>query len=398
MPNTVRNTSLAALAGVLGVALAACGSSSGSASNSSTTAAKTSAAAATNSASAASPAGSATFASLETPPSGNVSISEAGSTLLEPLFNLWAPAYSKQNPNIKITPAGGGSGAGISGAAGGTLDIGASDAYLSPAQTAKTPGLINIPLAISAQMINYNVPGVTGNLKLNGKILASIYEGKTTNWNDSAIAAINPGVKLPNLKIVPLHRSDGSGDTFIFTQYLSKSDPSGWGSSTGPQFGTTVAFPSVPGALGENGNGGMVSGCKATVGCVAYIGISYKAQTQSANLGEAALGNAAGNYLLPNQQTIVAEAAGLVSQTPASEALSLVFGPAPQGYPIINYEYAIVNSNQSSSSKAQAIRAVLSWAIDPQNGNAPSFLTQVNFQPLPSSVAKLSLAQIAKIK
>ncbi len=394
MPKTKRYVNLAAIAGIAGVALAACGGTGAATATTSSTSAPANTSASASTTQVATPS----FASLETPPSANVSLSEAGSTLLQPLFNIWAPAYQKQYPNIKVTPSGGGSGAGISGAAGGTVDVGASDAYLSSTQTAKTPSLLNIPLAISAQMINYNIPGVTGNLKLNGQILSQIYQGKITNWNDSAIAAVNPGVSLPNLKIIPLHRSDGSGDTFIFTQYLSKADPNGWGSANGPQFGTTVAFPAVPGALGENGNGGMVSACQATVGCVAYIGVSFKAQTDSAKLGEAALGNASGAYLLPNPQTIGAEAASLVSKTPINEALSLVYGPDPQGYPIINYEYAIVNSQQSDSSKAQAIRSLLTWAIDPQYGNAESYISQVNFQPLPTSVAALSLAQIAKIK
>ena len=394
MPKTKRYVNLAAIAGIAGVALAACGGTGAATATTSSTSAPANTSASASTTQVATPS----FASLETPPSANVSLSEAGSTLLQPLFNIWAPAYQKQYPNIKVTPSGGGSGAGISGAAGGTVDVGASDAYLSSTQTAKTPSLLNIPLAISAQMINYNIPGVTGNLKLNGQILSQIYQGKIANWNDSAIAAVNPGVSLPNLKIIPLHRSDGSGDTFIFTQYLSKADPNGWGSANGPQFGTTVAFPAVPGALGENGNGGMVSACQATVGCVAYIGVSFKAQTDSAKLGEAALGNASGAYLLPNPQTIGAEAASLVSKTPINEALSLVYGPDPQGYPIINYEYAIVNSQQSDSSKAQAIRSLLTWAIDPQYGNAESYISQVNFQPLPTSVAALSLAQIAKIK
>ena len=395
MPNMKKAVSIAALASIVGAILAACGTASSASSSRTSTAVP---ATASGSAAPARAGAAASFASLETPPSSSVSLSEAGSTLLQPLFNIWAPAYEKQYPNIKVTPSGGGSGAGISGAAGGTIDIGASDAYLSSAQTAKNPGLMNIPLAISAQMINYNIPGITGNLKLNGQILSQIYQGKITNWNDKAIAAINSGVPLPNLKIVPLHRSDGSGDTFIFTQYLSKSDPNGWGGANGPQFGTTVAFPSVPGALGENGNGGMVSACQKTVGCVAYIGVSFKAQTDAAKLGEAALGNASGNYLLPNPQTIGAEASNLVSKTPANEALSLVYGPAAQGYPIINYEYAIVNSKQADSAKAQAIRSMLAWAIDPQYGNASTYVSQVNFQPLPTSVSTLSLAQIAKIQ
>ncbi|NNN15152.1 MAG: phosphate ABC transporter substrate-binding protein PstS [Acidimicrobiaceae bacterium] len=378
---------------ILGVALAGCGSSS----SSSTTTSPTTSQASSQTTSSPSTTAGPSFASLETPPSGNVALQETGSTLLYPLFNLWSPAYSKQYSNITITTAGTGSGTGIADAASGTVDIGASDAYLSPTLLSQTPTLLNIPLAISAQMINYNLPGVTTPLKLNGQILSAIYQGKITTWNASAIAAANPGVTLPSTKIVPLHRSDGSGDTFIFTQYLSKSDPSGWGSANGPGFGTTVSFPAVPGALAETGNGGMVSGCAATPGCIAYIGVSFRAQTQTAKLGEALLQNASGNYEPLNATTINAEAAGLTSQTPANETLSLVYGPAQDGYPIINYEYAIVNSKQADPNKAQAIKSLLAWALDPQYGNSATYLGQVNFQPLPSAVATLSLTQIAKI-
>lgn len=368
------------------VGLAACSSSNGSAS--STSQAKT-----TSSASGSSVG--ALLKKLEVNPSSKVQLSETGSTLLYPLFNLWVPAISQQFPNISITTAGTGSGTGISQAAAGAVQIGASDAYLSPGQFQKYPGLLNIALAISAQMINYNLPGITGHLKLSGKVLSYIYQGKITMWNDPAIQKLNPGVSLPAVKIVPLHRIDGSGDTFIFTSYLSKSDPSGWGNSIG--YGTTVAFPSVPGAQGEEGNGGMVSGCAKIVGCVAYIGISYQKQTQQDNLGEAELENEAGNFVLPSTQTIQAEAQSFVANTPSSEAISLIYGPASNGYPIINYEYAIVNSTQSSPDVATAVKTVLAWAIDPNGGNQMSFLNQVGFQPLPPSVVALSLAQIQKI-
>ena len=115
-------------------------------------------------------------------------------------------------------------------------------------------------------------------------MLTQIYQGKITTWNDPAIKALNPGVSLPSMKIVPLHRADSSGDTFLFTSYLNAQDPSGWSSSN---VGTTVTWPSVPGELGEQGNGGMVQGCAATKGCVAYIGVSYLSKTQAAGLGEA---------------------------------------------------------------------------------------------------------------
>lgn len=373
---------------VLGVALAACGGGS--------TAATTTTKAASTPKSTTTTTAGVSFSSLETPPSTSVSLQETGSTLLFPLFGYWAPAYTQQNPTVKITTAGTGSGTGIADAANGTVDIGASDAYLSPTVLSATPTLLNIPLAISAQMINYNLPGVS-NLKLNGKILSAIYQGKITMWNDAAIAAANPGVTLPAMKIVPLHRSDGSGDTFIFTQYLSKTDPTGWGSSSGPGFGTTVAFPTVAGELGELGNGGMVTGCAATPGCIAYIGVSFQTQTQTAGLGQALLQNAAGNYEPLNATTVGAEAAALQDKTPANETLSLVYDNASNGYPIINYEYAIVNSKQSDPNKAQAIKALLAWAIDPAYGNSAQYLAKVNFLPLPSGVAQLSLKQLGQI-
>ncbi|WP_077086060.1 phosphate ABC transporter substrate-binding protein PstS [Mycobacterium rhizamassiliense] len=327
------------------------------------------------------------------PATSPVTLSETGSTLLYPLFNLWGPAYHDKYSNVTITPQGTGSGTGISQAAAGAVNIGASDAYLSDGDMAQHKGLMNIALAISAQQINYNLPGVTDHVKLNGKVLAGMYNGSIKTWNDPQVAALNPGVNLPATPVVPLHRSDGSGDTFLFTQYLSKQDPDGWGKS--PAFGTTVAFPAVPGALGENGNGGMVTGCADTPGCVAYIGISFLDQAQQKGLGEAQLANASGKYLMPDAQSIQAEAAGFASSTPANQAVSLINGPAADGYPIVNYEYAIVNSGQKDAATAQTVQAFLHWAIT--DGNAPTFLDKVHFQPLPAPVVKLSDAQIAKI-
>ncbi|UQX13300.1 phosphate ABC transporter substrate-binding protein PstS [Candidatus Mycobacterium methanotrophicum] len=328
-----------------------------------------------------------------TPATSPVTLSETGSTLLYPLFNVWGPAYQAKYPNVSINSQGTGSGAGISQAAAGAVNIGASDAYLSEGDMAAHKGLMNIALAISAQQVNYNLPGVTEHLKLNGKVLAAMYRGTIKTWNDPQIAALNPGVNLPATPVVTLHRSDGSGDTFLFTQYLSRQDPDGWGKS--PGFGTTVDFPVVPGALGENGNGGMVTGCAQTPGCVAYIGISYLDQAGQKGLGEAQLGNAAGKYLLPDPHSIQAAATSFVSKTPVNQVVSLIDGPAANGYPIINYEYAIVNTNQKDAATAQTLQAFLHWAIT--DGNSPSFLDKVHFQPLPPAVVKLSDAQIAKI-
>ena len=334
----------------------------------------------------------------DAPPSAKVALSETGSTLLYPLFQLWATAYHKMYSNITITPQGTGSGTGISDAEGGSINIGASDAYLSTTDFAQYPGIMNIPLAISAQMVNYNVKGVPASthLKLDGGVLAAIYEGRITNWNDPHIKSLNPGVNLPNEKIVALHRSDSSGDTFIFSTYLSDSNPSGWGKSIG--FGTSISFPSISNALAEEGNGGMVTGCDKTPGCIAYIGISYQKETQSGHLGEAMLQNRSGTFHLPVASTIVSEAGAAYEQTPPDEALSLVYDGAKGGYPIINYEYAIIPPKEPNAATAQAVKALLSWAIDTKGGSSMSFLNQVGFQPLPASIVQLSAAQIAKIK
>jgi phosphate transport system substrate-binding protein len=326
------------------------------------------------------------------------SLTETGSTLLFPLFGTWATAYQKQfvdndgNPIVTITTGGTGSGTGITDAATGTVNIGASDAYLSSANLAQYPGLLNIALAISAQQVNYNVPGVK-KLNLNGSVLAQIYTGKITNWNDPAIKKLNPGVSLPNLKIITLHRAESSGDTFLFTSYMNAQDPSAWQASN---VNTTVSWPHVPGALAETGNSGMIEGCAANKGCIAYIGISYLSKAEDAGLGTASLANKAGKFVQPTPAAIKAAAAAQTEKTPASQSLSMIDGPAPDGYPIINYEYAIVQKNQSDAVKAEDIRAFLHWVVHTGQDQA-TYLDPVFFQKLPSSVVQQSDAQIAKI-
>ena len=330
---------------------------------------------------------------VEKPPAGTVT--ETGSTLLYPLFNLWVGGYNTTYPSVTVQTAGTGSGTGISDAENGTINIGASDAYLAPSVTAASPDLKNIPLAISSQIVTYNVPGVLSHLKLTGKVLSAIYQGTITTWNASQIASLNPGITLPSIPIVTLHRSDSSGDTFLFTQFLSKTDPSGWGAKIA--YNTTVPWPAAPGALGETGNSGMVTGCKATPGCIAYVGISYLTQALQAGLGYASLQNAKGQYEVPTAASIAAEAASFVAKTPANGTISLIYGPAPAGYPIVNYEYAIVSTKQSSSTTAKGIRSLLEWAINPKLGAATTYLAQVNFQPLPSKVEAQSVKQILGI-
>jgi phosphate transport system substrate-binding protein len=312
------------------------------------------------------------------------SISETGSTLLFPLFGTWQTAYSTANPSVTITSGATGSGTGIADASEGLVNIGASDAYLSASDLIKFPGLLNIPLAVASVDVWYNLPGIKS-LNLNGTVLAEIYTGKITTWNASAIAALNPGVSLPSTKIVTLHRADSSGSTFLFTSYLSAQDPSAWPSSN---VGTTITWPSAPGALAETGSGGMVTGCGATKGCIAYIGVSYVAKATAAGLASAALANKAGKFVSDSPASVGTALASFPA-APSSGAEALINTSAAGGYPIINYEYGIVKKTQPSAAEASAVKAFLSWILT--TGDSTKNLSSVGFVALPS--ATLSTAQ-----
>ncbi|CDO87444.1 phosphate-binding protein [Mycobacterium triplex] len=330
------------------------------------------------------------------PATSNVTLTETGSNNLYPLMDAWAAAYHAKYPNVTINVDSDVSGNGISQAADGAVNIGASGLYLTDGDMSAHPGLLNIALAISSLHVNYNVPGVAGHLKLNGKVLAAMYKGAIKMWNDPQIAALNPGQNLPAIPVLPLHRTDpGSNDTFLFTQYLSKQDPDGWGKS--PGFATAVDFPAVPGASGQNGMAAVVAGCAQSPGCVAYLGTRYQAEAAQKGLGEAELANASGHYVLPDAESVEAEAAGSAPQTPANQVISLVNGPAEEGYPIVNYEYAIVYSKQKDPAVAQTIQAFLHWVLT--DGSGPKFLDAVHIylRPIPDAVRTLSDAQIAKI-
>ncbi len=324
-----------------------------------------------------------------------VSISETGSNEQYPLLKIWSAAYSRQYPQVSVTVADTDSSVGIDAAAAGTVNIGASDAYLSSGTLVKDPELLNVPLAVSAQQVDYNLPEVSAgtHLRLNGAVLAQMYEGKITAWNSPAIAALNPGVALPDIRVIPLHRSDSSAATFLFTGYLSVSDPA-W--SNGIGYGTSVDWPVAKGPVAWAKNSGIVAGCKATRGCVAYVGISYLGLALADGLGEAQLENAAGQYELPTAASIAAAVAAFTAATPPSETISMVDGPAAGGYPIVSFDYSIVSMKQPSALQARDIRAFLDWAVTV--GNSARYLGQVRLQPLPASVVTLSSAQIARIR
>ncbi len=322
----------------------------------------------------------------------DVPLIESGSSLLYPLFNAWVASYSASHTGADITTTSTGSGAGIAQSIKGLVQIGASDAYMSDALVKANPTMMSIPLAISSQAVNFNLPGIS-HLNLSGPILAGIYEGKITQWNDPAIVAANPGVSLPNHVIIPVHRLDGSGDTFIFTQYLSASD-AGWASTL--KYGTSVSWPAIAGEIGAKGNSGMLSAAAANPYSIAYIGISFANKAASSGLGQAALLNKAGQYVLPTDETITAAAESVANTTPADERISMIFAEGANAYPIVNYEYAIVNSHQPAAAIASAMHDFLTWAIN--EGSSPSFMKPVHFLPLPPAVKALSQAQIDKLQ
>ncbi|HTX01286.1 MAG TPA: phosphate ABC transporter substrate-binding protein PstS [Acidimicrobiales bacterium] len=330
-------------------------------------------------------------------------LSETGSTLFYPLFEEWQGAKPL---GLNISPAGTGSGTGQADAEGGTVNIGASDAYL-PASIASN--VLDIPIVVSAQQIDYNIPGLSSSthVKLNADILNGIYTGQITNWDNSQITSINSGIKLPNLPIVPLRRSDGSGDTFLFTSYLDfAASNGGFVQSTmgGPNTSST-SFPSVSGEQAETGNSGMLGACEAIKGCIAYIGVSYLRSALSHGLGDASLENGEGNYVELNRTTINNEVASFKhipgignSDGIRPGALSLVDSKsAKDGYPIVNFEYAIVLQSQPSTATADDVKALLAWGADPNDGAASSYLEKLNFLPLAPNALAVTLSLLDEI-
>jgi phosphate transport system substrate-binding protein len=324
-----------------------------------------------------------------------VTLKSTGSTLMYPLLEKWTQQYRSVAPDVRIATEATGSGAGIRDAIAGAVQFGVSDAYMTDEQMAASPGMLNIPLAISWQLVNYNLPGLNGAaLRLDGPTLAGIYTGSIRSWDDAAIAAMNPGVTLPHRAIVPIHRTDSSGNSFVFSQYLTFSTDS-W--EFGPSFGTDIAWPSVPGAKSAIGNDGMVKVLTATPYGIAYIGASLTGQIALAHLGTAMLKNQAGKFLAPSPATVRVAAAELSPRTPKDERLSLVFAPGADSYPLVNYEYAIVATKHPDPATAAALRDFLLWAVGERQGNDQNVLDQLHFATLPELIRALSEVQIRQI-
>ena len=308
-------------------------------------------------------------------------ITGAGSTLVLPLVSKWESDYNEK-AGVAVTYGGIGSGSGIDQITARSVDFGASDAPLTPDQVEAGDGLLQIPWALSATGITYNVSGVSDNLKLDGPTVADIYLGNITSWDDPAIAKLNPGVKLPSTKITPVYRSDGSGDTYALTDYLSKISPD-WKSQVGVS--TLVKFPT---GVGAEHNDGVAAALTKTDGTIGYLAASY---IQSNDLSQAALENAVGNFETPDVKTIAA-AAATVKTVPSDNAISITDPPASakDAYPLSTFTYVLVPQD---SSKADALKKFITYAIGPGQEFGPDLL----FAPLPKVVLTANKATIAKI-
>jgi phosphate transport system substrate-binding protein len=318
-------------------------------------------------------------------------LSETGSSLLFPLFSGWTTGYTGAHPGIKLSTASTSSGVGVTDAAQGLVDIGTSDEPLSPSDATHYPTLINVPLAVAGLMVIYNVSGVTAPLNLSGTVLAEIYTGKITTWNDPAIAALNPGVTLPSEKIVTIHRGDSAGSTVLLTEYMNAQAPGDWPSA---DIGTTITWPTVPGALSETGSGAMVTANGSTPGSISYVGVSYLSKVTAAKLSQAALENGDGKYVTASLSSIAAALASFPTPS-ASGSADLINTKAAAGFPITNYEYAIVNKSQTSATQAALIQNFLTWAVT--DGNSSSYLAKVGFVALPSGTLSVSKGLIGSI-
>jgi phosphate transport system substrate-binding protein len=316
--------------------------------------------------------------------STDTTITGAGSSLVAPLVSQWvkpvghAFGYTLEYSSI-------GSGGGTSAIAARTVDFGASDAPLSSYPASETNGLVQIPWALSATTLSYNIPGAPNDLHLTGAVIAGIYLGQITNWNDSQIQKLNPKVNLPDLKITPVFRSDGSGDTYAFTDFLSRVS-SAWKSKVGNS--TSVQFPAGVGGKGNPGVAGVIANTKGAIG---YISVAY---TLSNHLRVAAIKNNSGYYATPGLRGIAA-AAALVKTVPANNEMHIVNPPkgAKLAYPISTFTYVFIPQKSAHSAE---VRKFVFWALT--QGQATQYTSKLVFAQLPKSVlvaAEKTLKQIS---
>jgi phosphate transport system substrate-binding protein len=296
------------------------------------------------------PAESAKSEGAQKPPAPEtIDIQGAGATFPYPLYSKWVSEYQKVDPRVRINYQSIGSGGGIRQITERTVDFGASDAPMNAEELAKTPGILHLPMTIGAVVLAYNVPNVT-ELKLSPEVIAGIFLGEIKTWNDKKLTALNPGVKLPKDAITIAYRSDGSGTTAVFTDYLAKVSPA-WKDKVGA--GKSVKFPV---GLGAKGNEGVAGQLKTSPGSIGYIELAYAKQT---SITYATLQNHAGKFVPADLDAISAAAAGGVATMPEDMRVSITDSPGEAAYPIAAFTYVLAYEDQRDAVKGKALAQYL---------------------------------------
>ena len=312
---------------------------------------------------------------LAIPVFGQTTLNGAGATFPNPMYQKWFSEYHKAHPDIQFNYQSIGSGGGIRQVLAQTVDFGASDGPMTDEQLsqAKTK-ILHIPTVLGAVVPAYNVPGVSGELKFTPEALSGIFLGKITTWNDPAIAKANPGVNLPAQSIVVIHRSDGSGTTYIFTDYLSKISPE-WGG--GPGKGTSVKWPVGLGGKGNEGVAGMIRQMQGGIG---YIELIYAVQNK---IDYGSVKNASGAFVKASLDSVTAAAAS-APKMPADFRVSITNAPGKDAYPISSFTWLLIPEKSKESAKGKILADFLTWMVD----DGQKMTAELTYAPLPGNVAE----------
>jgi phosphate transport system substrate-binding protein len=315
------------------------------------------------------------------------SLTGAGATFPNPIYTKWFDAYSKKT-GVKINYQSIGSGGGIRQFTEGTVDFGASDGPMSESQIQAVNGnVLHVPTVLGAVAVTYNLPALGDTkLRFDGNLLVDIFMGRVTKWNDRKIAALNPGVKLPDLDLIVVHRSDGSGTTYVFTDYLNKFSRE-WKDKVG--YATSVSWPT---GLGGKGNEGVTQQVKQIEGALGYVELIYAI---SNNLPYAQMKNASGNFVTPSLESVTAAAAGAKLEKDTDFRVSVTNASGAQAYPISSFTWLLVKKDNKDPAKAKLIRDFLAWMITPE---AQALASQLHYAPLPAPVVALVEARLPTLK
>jgi phosphate transport system substrate-binding protein len=316
----------------------------------------------------------------------NLSINGTGATFPGPIYTKWFQEYNKLYPNVRINYQPQGSGAGIQAITKQTVFFGASDGPMTNDQLAAAPGkIMHFPTVLGGVVPIYNIPGVNQELKFTGQVLADIFLGKITSWSDPAIAKLNPGVKLPGTSITVVHRSDGSGTTYIFMDFLSKVSPE-WKTKVGVN--TAVNWPTGVGAPKNEGVAALVT---QTPGAIGYVELIFALQTKSAY---GTVQNMSGEFVKASVASVTAAAAAAVKQMPADFRVSITNAPGAGVYPISSFTWMLFYENPKDKTQAKAMVDFMKWALS----DGQKFAPDLGYAPIPGEVIKLEMDALAKIK